>query len=78
MSLALVFGHLLLETVSPGPELGDVTAVLRGTLLHQLLLTLYDHVVILKKQEQHQDVVRVSYTRGKTGKPVKQFLFIFE
>ena len=29
-------------------------------------------------QERLHDVVRVSYTRGKTGKPVKQFLVIFD
>ena len=31
----------------------------------------------MSEQERHQDVVRVSYTCGKTGKPVKQFLVIF-
>ena len=36
-----------------------------------------DQLCSIGKQEQHQDVVRVSYTRGKTGKAVKQFLSYF-
>ena len=44
-----------------------------------ILKSINDNILATKmiEQERHQDVVRVSYTCGKTGKLVKQFLVIF-